>query len=147
MHICKTCNEEVQKPKRRLWRQYCQSGHRLLRDAVVQSFWGSFARAFGVTFFLLFMGFLFLVMGHGSIPGAAERRDYVKIIFYVFAFLLSIAFLNGFLAYREGRRWQQRGGAVEKLVPRARGRAFGCVWGAGVMAICFLPGLWKLIQP
>jgi hypothetical protein len=59
-------------------------------------------------------------------------------------FLLCIAALNGLLAFREGRKWKERGGAVEKLIPRARGRAYGCVWAAGLMTLYLVPGLWMV---
>jgi len=90
--------------------------------------------------FIFFMALMFLVMAHDSVPGAAAPREYEKTACYVFALL------NSFLAFREGRLWQKRGGAVEKLVPRARGRAFGCVWAAGLMTMYLLPSLWTLTR-
>ena len=142
VYICKRCNQEIEKPKTWLWRKYCPSGHRLLRDAVVQSFWGSFARAFAVTVFVLHWALLTMVMSQNSTASSAETREYVKIVCYVFGFLLFIAALNGLLALREGSAWKERGGAVEKLIPRARGRAYGCVWAAGLMTLYLVPGLW-----
>lgn len=85
---------------------------------------------------------MLMAMSHNSAASAGETREYVKIVCYVFGFLLFIAALNGVLAFREGREWKQRGGAVEKLVPRARGRAYGCVWAAGLMSLYLVPGLW-----
>ena len=142
MYICKRCNQEVEKPKTRLWRKYCPSRHRLLRDAVVQSFWGSFARAFGITVFVLQWALMLMAMSHDSAASAAATREHVKIVCYVFGFLLFIAALNGLLAFREGRGWKERGGAVAKLIPRARGRAYGCAWAAGLMTLYLVPGLW-----
>jgi hypothetical protein len=142
VHICKKCNKEVEKPKTRLWRKYCPSGHRLLRDAIVQSYWGSFVRAFGITMFVLQWALMLMAMNHNSAASAGETRECVKIVLYVFGFVLFIAFLNGFLAFREGRGWKKRGGAVDKLIPRARGRGYGCVWAAGLMTLYLVPGLW-----
>ncbi len=85
---------------------------------------------------------MFMAMSHNSAASAAETREYVKIVCYVFGFLLCIAALNGLLAFREGREWKERGGAVEQLIPRARGRAYGCVWAAGLMTLYLVPGLW-----
>ena len=87
----------------------------MLRDAVVQSFWGSFARAFGITVFVLFWALSALVVGPefvGGAAGAAERREYLKIVPYVLGFLLFIPLLNGLLAFKEGREWKKRAGAV-----------------------------------
>jgi len=145
VYICKKCNKEIEKPKTRFWQKYCLGGHRLLRDAVVQSFWGSFARAFGITVFVLFWVLLTLVGGPefvGGAAGAAERREYLKVAPYVFGFVLFVAFLNGFLAFKEGSDWKKRGGAVEKLIPRSRGRALGCISAAGLMTIWVLPMIW-----
>jgi len=85
---------------------------------------------------------MFMAMSHNSAASAAETREYVKIVCYVFGFLLCIAALNGLLAFREGRELKERGGAVEQLIPRARGRAYGCVWAAGLMTLYLVPGLW-----
>lgn len=145
MYICKKCNEAMEKPKTRLWRKYCSGGHRLLRDAVVQSFWGSFARAFAITVFVLFWALSALVASPefvGGAVGAAERREYLKIAPYVFGFVLFIPLLNGLLAFKEGREWKKRAGAVEKLISRARGRAFGCISAAGLMTIFILSMIW-----
>lgn len=113
-----------------------------MREAVVQSFWGSFIRAFGITVFVLQWALLIMVASHNSAASAAETRVHVKFMCYVFGFLLFIAALNGLLAFREGREWKELGGAVEKLIPRARGRAYGCVWAAGLMALYLVPGIW-----
>jgi hypothetical protein len=145
VYICKKCNKEIEKPKTRLWRKYCPMDHRLLRDAVVQSFWGSFARTFGITLFLLFWAISALVAGPefvGGAAGAAQRREYMKVAPYVLGFVLFTASLSGLLAFREGNRWRKRGGAVERLIPRARGRGFGCLSAAGLMTIFVLPVIW-----
>jgi len=91
---------------------------------------------------ILFWVLMLLAVSHNSAAGAAETREYVKIVCYGFGFLLFIPFLNGCLAFKESRELKERGGAVEKLIPRARGRAFGCVSAAGLMTIYFLPVVW-----
>jgi len=65
---------------------------------------------------------------------------------------LMIAILIGRSSLRQSKAWNERGGAVLKLVPRARGRAFGCISAAGfvvlyggaicVHAICARFGSW-----
>ena len=137
MYICKRCNKEVATPKTRLWRKYCPRGHRLLSDAVVRSFWRSFAAAFGLTVLLFYAALMVLLVNHESAP-----RDYVRAIQFIIGFMLAIACLNALLSFKEGKAWGKRGGAVEKLIPRARGRGFGCISAAGLLFIGLLPAFW-----
>ena len=137
MYICKRCNKEVATPKTRLWRKYCPTGHRLLRDAVVRSFWRSFAAAFGLTLRLFYAALTVLLVTHDSAP-----REYVRTIQFIVGFMLSIACLSALLSFKEGKAWSKRGGAVGKLIPRARGKGFGCISAAGLLFIGLLPAFW-----
>jgi hypothetical protein len=120
-----------------MWRKYCPTGHRLLGDAIVRSFLRSFTASFGLTLFLFYMALSVLLVTHDHAP-----REYVQTIQFIIGFMLAIACLNGWLSFKEGKAWSKRGGAVEKLVPRARGKGFGCISAAGLLFLGLLPAFW-----
>ena len=78
VHICKKCNREIETPKAWLWRKYCPTGHRLLGDAVVRSFWGSFARTFAGRFFLTSAAVVAVAFNPDFVGTAAQRRRLSK---------------------------------------------------------------------
>jgi hypothetical protein len=142
MYVCKNCNSEIEKPKAWLWRKYCPTGHRLLNDAVVQSFWGSFARTFGSTFFLSSAALLGVAFNSDFVGGLAARRRFEEGVGGLFGFVLIIIFVSGLRAFYRANSWKKRGGAVHKLIPRARGKGFGYLSAASLLAIYLGPAFW-----
>ncbi len=152
IYICKKCNLEVGNPKRRFWRNYCESGHRLPDDATVRSFWESFVRTFMGTFFLLFSALSAVLVNLAEFTRGTEDGALAGFVGIGAGLALMIAILIGRSSLRQSKAWNERGGAVLKLVPRARGRAFGCLSAAGFVmlysgsicaqAICARFGSW-----
>lgn len=148
MYICKKCNQEVEKPKTSL----CPAGHRLLGDAVVHSFWGSFARTVAISFMVSFIVILAVTQNSDTALFIAQRRQHGdphtvaelnrSVLVSVLVPVLIIVFLNSWRAFHEGNKWKKRGGAVQKLIPRARGRGYGHLAAAGLLALFLVPALW-----
>ncbi len=126
MYICLKCNSLVDQPKRRWWSgwRYCTSGHVLyvrgLGPSLEQSFWKSFLKglARGIGAF----GLIVLTLAAApDIPprlrgSVAPSMGFVVAIFYLFA---------GLSLLIKARFWTGRAGPVQRLVPHARGRAYG----------------------
>jgi hypothetical protein len=153
MYVCKKCNQEVEKPKASIQGKYCPAGHRLRGDAVVHSFWESFARTVATTFVISFIVILAVTQNSDTALFIAQRRQHGdthtvaelthSVLVSVLVPVLIIVFLNSWRAFHEGNKWKKRGGAVQKLIPRARGRGFGhLAAAAGLLALFFVPGLW-----
>jgi len=152
MYVCKKCNQEVEKPETSIQGKYCPTGHRLRGDAVVHSFWESFARTVAVSFVVSFIVILAVTTNSDTALFIAQRRQHGdthtvaeltrSVLVSVLVPVLIIVFLNSWRAFHEGNAWKKRGGDVRKLIPRARGRGFGHLAAAGLLAMFFIPALW-----
>ncbi|MGO9405190.1 MAG: hypothetical protein ACLPVW_17135 [Terriglobales bacterium] len=152
MYVCKKCNQEVEKPKTSIRGEYCPAGHRLLGDAVVHSFWVSFARTVAISFVVSGIVILAVTTNSDTALFIAQRRQHGdphtvaelnrSMLVSVLVTVLIIVFLNSWRAFHQGNKWKKRGGAVQKLIPRARGRGFGHLAAAGLLALFSLPALW-----
>jgi hypothetical protein len=140
--ICKKCNREIETPKAWLWRNYCPTGHRLLDDAIVRSFWGSFARTFGATFFLTVAAVLGVAFNPDFVGTAAQRRRFEEGVGELFGFVLILILLSGVRAFYQANSWKKRGGAIQSLIPRVRGKGFGYLGAVILLAICLGPAFW-----
>ena len=136
VYVCKKCNKEGEKPKTGWRRKYCPTGHHLLGDAVVRPFWRSFTTSFGLTLFLFYSALSVLLVTHDSAP-----REYVQTVHFIIGFMLAIPCFKALLSFKESKAWSKRGGAVEKLIPSARGKGFGCISAAGLLFLGLLPAL------
>ena len=142
MYVCKKCNREVESPKTWLWRRYCPDGHRLLNDAVVRSFWGSFARALTGTFFFTFFA-VFAVANNPDFVGTpVQHRRFEQGVGGLFACALVLICLTSVSAFYQAKAWSKRGGAMQKLIPRVRGKGFGRLFAAALLAIFLAPAFW-----
>jgi len=142
MYVCTECNIAVEKPEARLFRRYCERGPRLLDAVIVQSFWGAFVRKFAITLVVVYAVLLALAFNPDCVRGAAERRIYAEMVRIVFGLMLFVVFLKSLRSFREANLWKRRGGAVQKLIPRARGNGLGYVSVAGLLAIFVWPSVW-----
>lgn len=142
VHICKRCNREIETPKAWLWRRYCPTGHRLLDDAVVRSFWGSFTSTFGGTFFVTFAAVLGVAFNPDFVGTSAERRRFEEGVGELFGFVLILILLSGVRAFYQANSWKKRGGAIQNLIPRVRGKGFGYLCAVVLLAIYLGPALW-----
>ena len=147
MYICKKCNQEVDTPKDNL----CLAGHRLRGDAVVHSFWVSFATTVAISFLVSGIVILAVTTNSDTALFIAQRRQHGdphtvaelnhSMLVSVLVTVLIIVFFNSWRAFREGNKWKKRGGAVQKLIPRARGRGFGHLAAACLLALFLVPGV------
>ncbi len=129
MHICKKCNQEVETPKTGIRDNLCPAGHRLRGDAVVHSFWVSFARTVAISFLVSGIVILAVTTNSDTALFIAQRRQHGdphtvaelnhSMLVSVLVTVLIIVFFNSWRAFREGNKWKKRGGAVQKLIPRA----------------------------
>jgi hypothetical protein len=142
VRICKKCNCEIETPKAWLWRKYCPTGHRLLDEAVVRSFWGSFARTLVGTFFLTAAAVLGVAFNPDFVGTAAQRRRFEEGVGELFGFVLILILLAGVRAFYQAKAWNKRGGAVQSLIPRVRGKGFGYLSAAILLAIYLGPAFW-----
>ncbi|HKM48141.1 MAG TPA: hypothetical protein VJX69_11155 [Terriglobales bacterium] len=152
MYVCKKCNQEVEKPKTTIGGKYCPAGHRLLGDSVVHSFWGSFATTFAISFMVSLVVILAVTTNSDTALFIAQRRQHGdphtvaelnhSMLVSALVSVLIIIFFNSWRAFHAGNKWKERGGAVQKLIPRARGRGFGHLAAAGLLALFLVPGLW-----
>lgn len=109
MYVCKKCNQEVETPKTSLSGKYCPMGHRLLGDAVVHSFWGSFATTVAITFMVSLVAILAVTQNSDTSVFMAQRRQHgdthtvADFTRSVLVFVLIIVFFNSWRAFHEGR--------------------------------------------
>ena len=126
MYVCPKCNSLVDQPKRRWWSgwRYCPNDHVLyvrgLGPSLEQSFWKSFLKglARGIGIFGLIVVTLAIAPDvpsrlRGSV---APSMGFVVAIFYLFV---------GLRLFGKAHFWAGRAGPVQRLVPHARGRAYG----------------------
>lgn len=152
MYVCKKCNQEVETPKTSISGNYCPAGHRLLGDAVVHPFGVSFARTFAISFVVAFIVILAVTQNSDTALFIAQRRQHGdphtvaelnrSMLVSVLVPVLLIFFVNSWRAFHEGNKWKKRGGAVQQLIPRARGRGFGHLAAAGFLVLSLVPALW-----
>ena len=139
MYVCAKCNIVVDRPQKRWWSRwhYCPSGHVLYVAGLGASVEQSFSRAFrgglerGLVMLLLV---LLLALGpdYQAKRGAAGVGGLVAIL-YLFTGLWLLLKAHG---------WARRSGPIQRLIPGARGRA----WGFLTALLCQLAFLALLIS-
>ena len=129
MYVCSKCNSLVDQPQRRWWSgwRYCPNGHvlyvRCLGASLEQPFWKSFLK--GLVPSIIVFGLI--VLAFGTAPdyppnlaahraSAAASMGFVVAVFYLFW---------GLNLLRKAHLWLGRAGPAQRLVPHARGRAYG----------------------
>lgn len=116
MWICPQCNEAVPDPAKRR----CPKGHslfdwRIFRSTKEQSVLGAFFDALLASIVIVVA---VTALGRLVPQPAATALTAVALIALVIA---------GIVGLRRAREWQQQGGAVARLAPRARGMGLGCI--------------------
>ena len=127
--VCPKCNSLVDQPKKRWWSgwRYCPNGHVLyvrgLGPSLEQSFWKSFLK--GLARSISVWGLIVLTLAiapdyppnlHARSGAGALSVGFCVAIFYLF---------TGLSLLRKAHFWAGRAGPLQRLVPHARGRAYG----------------------
>ena len=127
MYVCPKCNCLVERPNRRWWSQwrYCPRGHVLyvrgLGASRERALWKSFAAGFTLSLVVFVWPLLILVVHSDSHP-----RPFSRSVAALLGVGVAILFLTwGSVLLARARRWYQRGGAIQRLVPNAKGKAYG----------------------
>ena len=131
MYVCPKCNSLIDQPKKRWWSgwQYCANGHVLyvrgLGPPLERSFRKSFLRAWARAVIIFSISALTLAVAPDYPRQMLERHartqapagaGFLVAIFYLFV---------GLRLLRKAHVWAARSGPVQRLVPHARGRAYG----------------------
>jgi hypothetical protein len=129
MYVCHKCNSLVEQPKKRWWSgwRYCPNGHVLyvrgLGAALEESFWKSLLEGFVPSICVFCLIVLTLAVAPDYPPNlrahagsAAASLGLLVAIFYSFW---------GLSLLRKAHVWSGREGPVQRLVPHAKGRAYG----------------------
>jgi hypothetical protein len=127
MYVCPKCNSVVDQPRKRWWSQwrYCPNGHVLyvpgLGASREQSFWKSFVKGFALSIIVVFWIILALTIDsyYHERPALRSVEGFLGVWVALFYFAW------GLILLARARGWAEREGAVQKLVPCAKGRACG----------------------
>jgi hypothetical protein len=124
MYICAKCDTEVAQPGNRWWSgwRYCANGHVLyvggLGPSFERSFWTAFLRAFARSFLF----FCVVVITASTAPdNASMRSEGPAMGFLVAAFYL----VAGLILLIRAQAWARLPGAIQRLLPHAKGRGCG----------------------
>lgn len=129
MYVCPNCNSLVDQPRKRWWSgwRYCPDGHVLyvrgLGPSLEQSFWKSFLKGFVPSIAV----FCLIVLTVGAAPDYPPNMNAHRGSMAATVGILVAAFYVswGLMMLGKARVWAERAGAVQRLVPHARGRAYG----------------------
>jgi len=129
MYVCPKCNSLVEQPQKRWWSgyRYCPNGHVLYVNGLGASLEKSFSKSFLKSSLPSIIVFCLIVLTFAVAPnypphlqthrGAMAASIGVLVaLFYLFW---------GLMMLRKARVWADRAGPVHRLVPHARGKAYG----------------------
>ena len=126
IYVCQKCNSLVDQPKTRWWSgwRYCSNGHVLyvlgLGPALEQSFLKSFLKGLARSMTIFFLIVLTLAAA-ADVPNRLRGSVAPSIGIWVAIFYSFV----GVYLLRKAHLWVKRPGALEKLVPHAKGKGYG----------------------